>query len=47
MMQVGSIYGNLDVNDVLNVRETIIMTVFDKNRGCQEKIKESIMRLYC
>ena len=42
MIQIGSIYRNLDVNDVLFDRETVKKFIFGKMKECQEKIKKSI-----
>ena len=42
MIQIGSMYGNLDVNDVLFGRETVKKSTFEKMNECQEKIKKSI-----
>ena len=38
MIQVGSKYGYLDVNDVLYSRETVKKATFEKKIDCQEKI---------
>ena len=43
MIKIGSIYGNLNVDDVIFGRETIKKCTLEKMTECQEKIKKSIM----
>ena len=42
MVQMGSKYGNIDINDLLYSRKTIRRSTIDKMNDCQAKIREKV-----